>query len=112
MGALQRRIFEIASMLALVAAPLTLAGPALAYTQQAEQACSGDAMRLCGPEIPDVNRVTACMVRQRAALSPGCRVYIRSSAPERGRAVTRAARKPINSRSSRQREARQRRGVR
>jgi hypothetical protein len=42
-----------------------------------QQACTDDAFRLCGPEIPDVARVTACMVRRQAALSPGCRVYFR-----------------------------------
>ena len=48
-----------------------------AYTQDQEQACTNDAFRLCGPEIPDVNRVTACMARHQAELSPGCRVYFR-----------------------------------
>ena len=40
-----------------------------AYTPEQEQMCTGDAMRLCGSEIPDVERVTACMIRQRAQLS-------------------------------------------
>ena len=44
-----------------------------AYTQEQEQLCAGDAMRLCSSEIPDVERVTACMVRQRAQLSDGCK---------------------------------------
>ena len=48
-----------------------------AYTPEEQQACSDDAFRLCGPEIPDVDRVTACMVRNRSQLSPGCRVFIR-----------------------------------
>ena len=37
----------------------------------------GDAFRLCGYEIPDVSRVTACMVRRQTELSPGCRIYFR-----------------------------------
>ena len=49
-----------------------------AYTPEEEQACSGDAFALCGPEIPDVDRVTACMVRKQSQLSPGCRVYFRA----------------------------------
>jgi hypothetical protein len=106
MGAVRCRIFEIALMLAVVAAPSMLPAPAHAYTQEEEQACSGDAMRLCGSEIPDVDRITACMFKQRAALSPGCRIHFRSSAPERGSAVTRAAAdRPLNIRHSRQREA-------
>ena len=44
-----------------------------AYTPEQEQMCTGDAMRLCSSEIPDVDRVTACMVRQRALLSDGCK---------------------------------------
>lgn len=44
-----------------------------AYTPEQQQMCTGDAMRLCGSEIPDVERVTACMIRQRAQLSDGCK---------------------------------------
>jgi hypothetical protein len=49
-----------------------------AYTAEQQQACTGDAFNLCGSEIPDVQRVTACMVRKQAELSPGCRVYFRA----------------------------------
>ena len=48
-----------------------------AYTPEQQQACSDDAFRLCGPEIPDVDRVTACMVSKKEQLSPGCRVFFR-----------------------------------
>jgi hypothetical protein len=48
-----------------------------AYTPEQQQACSDDAFRLCSAEIPDVDRVTVCMVRNKAQLSPGCRVYFR-----------------------------------
>jgi hypothetical protein len=48
-----------------------------AYTQEQQQMCTGDAMRLCASEIPDVDRVTACMVRQRALLSDGCKAVFR-----------------------------------
>ena len=37
--------------------------------RSSEQMCTGDAMRLCASEIPDVERVTACMVQKRAQLS-------------------------------------------
>jgi hypothetical protein len=30
-------------------------------------------MRLCSSEIPDVERVTACMAQKRAQLSDGCK---------------------------------------
>jgi hypothetical protein len=48
--------------------------------------CTSDAFRLCGSEIPDVDRVTACMVKQKSQLSPGCRALFRESEPERARA--------------------------
>ena len=54
-----------------------------AYTQDQQQACTGDAFRLCGPEIPDVDRVTVCMVRNKSQLSPGCRVFFKPSEDER-----------------------------
>jgi hypothetical protein len=56
-----------------------------AYTPEQQQACSDDAMRLCGAYVPDVDRITACMVQNKSQLSPGCRVYFR---PEPEAAVT------------------------
>ena len=46
---------------------------ASAHTLEQEQACTPDAMRLCSSEIPDVSRVTACMIRNKAQLSAGCK---------------------------------------
>ena len=59
-----------------------------AYTQDQQQACTGDAFRLCGSEIPDVDRVTACMVRNKSQLSAGCRVFFRPSEDERAGALS------------------------
>jgi hypothetical protein len=50
------------------------AGSAVAQGSDAErQACTPDAMRLCGDAIPDVARVTACMKAKSSQLSPECR---------------------------------------
>ena len=38
--------------------------------------CTGDAFRLCGSEIPNIERITACMIKQRASLSTGCRAVM------------------------------------
>jgi hypothetical protein len=57
-------------------------GAADAYTPEQEQACTGDAFRLCGPDIPDIGRVTACMVRNKSQLSPACRAHFRPDASE------------------------------
>jgi|AmaraimetFIIA100_FD_contig_31_16572009_length_575_multi_7_in_0_out_0_1 hypothetical protein len=43
-------------------------------SEEARQACTPDAMRLCSEFVPDVQRVTACMMRKRAQLSAACRV--------------------------------------
>jgi hypothetical protein len=50
-----------------------LTSASYAHSPEQEQLCTGDAMRLCGSEIPNVERVTACMIRQKAQLSAGCR---------------------------------------
>jgi len=50
--------------------------PGLAFSSEAQQMCSGDAMRLCGSEIPDIARITACMHRQKSKVSPGCRAVM------------------------------------
>jgi hypothetical protein len=47
-----------------------LAGAAHAYTPEQQQACTGDAFRLCGSEIPNIDRITACMMRSRSLLAP------------------------------------------
>ncbi|SDS71973.1 hypothetical protein SAMN05444158_2967 [Bradyrhizobium canariense] len=45
-----------------------------AFTQDDQRRlCTGDVFRLCASEIPNVERITACMRRQRASLSDGCR---------------------------------------
>ena len=33
-------------------------------------------MRLCSSEIPDIPRITACMVRNKSQVSPGCRAVM------------------------------------
>jgi hypothetical protein len=41
-------------------------------TPEMQQACTPDVMRLCQAEIPDVERITVCMKRNRLNLSPAC----------------------------------------
>jgi hypothetical protein len=80
-------------MLAIALSVSLLSTATHAYTPEQQQACSGDAFRLCGPEIPDVDRVTVCMIRNKDQLSPGCRVYFRS--PEPAAAPVTVARRPV-----------------
>ena len=65
---------------AVVMAP---SGTSHAYTPEQQQACQPDAMRLCGEFVPNVDAITACMIRKKSQLSPQCRVFFRSG---RGRA--------------------------
>jgi hypothetical protein len=44
-----------------------------AFSSEAQQQCTGDAFRLCSSEIPNIPKITACMIKQRANLSAGCR---------------------------------------
>jgi hypothetical protein len=49
------------------------AGAASAQSPDVQQACTPDAMRLCGQYIPDRARVEACMKARHREWSPECR---------------------------------------
>ena len=71
------RIEKIATLVAIaVTATALQTSPGLAFSSEAQQMCSGDAMRLCASEIPDISRIPACMVRNRHHVSPGCRAVM------------------------------------
>jgi hypothetical protein len=59
--------------------------PSAAYTPEQQQACSPDAMRLCSAFIPDVDMITACMIRNKTQLSPPCRAFFGPDPAERRR---------------------------
>jgi hypothetical protein len=81
------RTSRIALLFAIACAATALsARPSLAFSSEAQQMCTGDAMRLCGHEVPNVQRITACMHKQRAQVSPGCRAVMEREAVARRRA--------------------------
>ena len=47
-----------------------------AFSAEAQSQCTGDAFRLCSSEIPNISKITACMMKQRASLSSGCRTVM------------------------------------
>ncbi|WFU24921.1 hypothetical protein QA649_01335 [Bradyrhizobium sp. CB1717] len=47
-----------------------------AFTAEAQQMCTGDAFRLCSSEIPNIPKITACMIKHRSDLSAGCRAVM------------------------------------
>ena len=68
--------FQFGLMLATALAVSLWPAAGHAYTPEGRQACTGDAFRLCSAEIPNVDRVRACLHRNKAQLSPGCRGFI------------------------------------
>jgi hypothetical protein len=97
MPAVRSRNFQFGSMLAMALSVSSLPATSQAYTPEEQQACSNDAFRLCSAEIPDVDRVTVCMIRNKSQLSPGCRVFFK---PEPEEATPVAAARPLSIRPS------------
>jgi hypothetical protein len=75
------RRFHFGLMLAALLSVSLLPTSGHAYTPEQEQACTGDAFRLCSSEIPNVDRVTACMIAKKSQLSPPCRAQFRGPEP-------------------------------
>ena len=73
----RRTIRQAGAVLAFAAAMSALSvQPSFAFSAEAQQMCTGDAFRLCSSEIPNIPKITACMVKQRANLSSGCRAVM------------------------------------
>jgi len=66
------RIFKTVTGLAFCLAILPATSHAFTQDDQ-RRLCTGDVFRLCASEIPSVERITACMHKQRSSLSEGCR---------------------------------------
>lgn len=65
---------KVSLALALTASFAAVSSTAsFAFSSEAQQQCTGDAFRLCSSEIPNIPKITACMRKNKANLSPGCR---------------------------------------
>jgi hypothetical protein len=71
-----RTIRRAALTLAFVFSFSALSTASFAFSAEAQQMCTGDAFRLCSSEIPNIPKVTACMMKHRADLSTGCRMVM------------------------------------
>jgi len=86
-----RRLFRRIALCFAVPAGLALMAflvPAPAAAQGSPQqraACEGDAMRLCGAHVPDVQKITACMSRNRRSLSAACRAVFDGGSKRRAK---------------------------
>jgi hypothetical protein len=83
------KLLKAGLLLAFAASLSALSARAsFAFSAEAQQMCTGDAFRLCSSEIPDISRITACMLRQRENLSVGCRnVLDRDTAQQSAKAT-------------------------
>ncbi len=48
-------------------------------TMEQQMACTPDVWRLCSDQIPDVNRIVACLQQNTPQLSSGCRAVFQSN---------------------------------
>jgi hypothetical protein len=104
MNAICRWGFQFALALAISLFASNIPTPASAYTPEQQQACTPDAMRLCGEYVPDVERITACMIARKSQLSPECRQFFRPGPEPEEMAdapadIKPAARKPVRAKA-------------
>jgi len=71
--------FQLSLLLATALAFSMWPAASRAYTDEQQQACSADAFRLCSADIPDIDRITACMIRNKSQLTPGCRAFFKGA---------------------------------
>ena len=81
-----RGALRVAAVIAVSFA--AFAGPASAQGSDAErQACTPDVFRLCSSEIPNVDRIVACLNRDHAKLSKACRAVMSGTPASRNRSA-------------------------
>jgi hypothetical protein len=64
-----RKLIAFAFLLTLV----SFAGSASAVTPEEQQACQDDAFKFCDAQIPDEDKVKACLIANLRKLSPACK---------------------------------------
>src|ERR1700682_3799679 len=79
------RVHPVALSLAMsIACGIAVQNPAFAEeyrgTFEQQMACTPDVWRLCFDQIPDVNRITACLRQNSPQLSGACRSVFESNA--------------------------------
>lgn len=68
------------SFFAVASISLSMSSMAHAATRDEQtQACRGDALRLCSSEIPNEDKITACMKQHVNELTPGCKAMFKPS---------------------------------
>lgn len=77
-GIFQGSIF-VSSIAILIADGTSASAQEYRGTMQQQMACTPDVFRLCGAQIPDTNRIVACLRLNTPQLSGPCRAVFESS---------------------------------
>jgi hypothetical protein len=70
---IKRKIGLIAFRVAISVMSYPTQGHALVVSDSDRAACAPDVFRLCSSDIPNVDRIIACMRAKRANLNPACK---------------------------------------
>jgi hypothetical protein len=76
----QRIVLSLAVAIAGIGAVAPASSQEYRGTWEQQMACTPDVWRLCGDQIPDVNRIVACLRQNTPQLSSGCRAVFESQA--------------------------------
>ncbi|MEH2525512.1 MULTISPECIES: hypothetical protein [unclassified Bradyrhizobium] len=76
----QRIVLGLAVAIAGIGAVVPASAQEYRGTWEQQMACTPDVWRLCGDQIPDVNRIVACLRQNTPQLSSGCRAVFESQA--------------------------------
>jgi hypothetical protein len=79
---IRRLALPVGLVVMAVLAPSSVAAQG---TRQQRALCEDEARWLCSNYVPDESAITACMVRNRSALSPPCRALFSRGAKQRKR---------------------------
>jgi hypothetical protein len=76
----QRIVLSLVVAIAGIGAVTPASSQEYRGTWEQQMACTPDVWRLCGDQIPDVNRIVACLRQNTPQLSSNCRAVFDSSA--------------------------------
>ena len=63
---------KIGFVIAFAVSVVSMSTSSYAYTAEQQRLCMNDAFKFCSSDIPNIAKVTACMQKNKAQLSPQC----------------------------------------
>jgi hypothetical protein len=76
----QRIVLNLAIAIGTAAVAASVSAQEYRGTWEQQMACTPDVWRLCSDQVPDVNRIVACLRQNTPQLSNGCRAVFESQA--------------------------------